>query len=314
MIRTLLKQILPKTLLEERATRFWYRDKLQAIPTVDEAIATIQSRWNFKPREIPDNPVFIFSAEWRSGSTLLQRLVNSDRRMLVWGEPYNKCDFIQHHSDALRSFTPDFPSDSYFINSENFVGSEDKLFQRWTANLYPGLESLVDAQRSFYKTLYEKPALEKGFTRWGIKEVRLTIDHAHYLKWLFPHAKFLFLYRNPYRAYQSCHTWRDLYIRWPDKPVPTPEEFGDNWKCMVEGYQAGLKDVGGLLIKYEDFLIGNPSVETLSEYLELNLEASAMERKIGSQGNKKLPLSEQKIQRLKKVVNPLAQKLGYDGL
>ena len=313
MVKALLKQLLPASFLEERAIRLWYRDKHREIPTVDCAIVTLESRWNFKPSEVPDKPVFIFSAEWRSGSTLLQRLINSDRKILVWGEPYNKCNFIQSLSDSLKSFTAHFPPKSYFIDSENFADSEDKLFQRWTANLYPELQSFVDAQRSFYTTLYAKPAIERGFPRWGIKEVRLTIDHAYYLKWLFPHAKFLFLYRNPYKAYQSCHTWRDLYIRWPDIPVPTPEDFGRHWKQMIEGFQNGVEDVGGMLIKYEDFLSGTPSISGLSEYLELDLLASVMEQRIGTQSTK-VPLSTQQIKRLRKSTDPLAQQLGYTGL
>jgi len=314
MLKATIKRFLPDALLEEYASRRWYSEKKRNIPTVDKAIKTIEERWNFKPIEIPDAPVFIFSAGWRSGSTLIQRLVNSDKEILIWGEPYNKCDFIQHHSDSLRSFTNSHPSSSYFIDSRNFAGSEDQLHRRWTANLYPDLKAFVDAHRNFYTTLYAKPSIERGFTRWGIKEVRLTIDHAHYLKWLFPNAKFLFLYRNPYKAYQSCHTWRDLYIRWPDVPVPTPEEFGSNWKHMIEGYQAGVESIGGLLIKYEEFLTGKPPIEKLSEYLELTLDASTMDQRIGSQSQKKVPLSEQQIKRLKKVVSPLAQQLGYTGL
>ncbi|MDB9527246.1 sulfotransferase [Oscillatoria sp. CS-180] len=313
MIKALLKKVLPNALIEERSIRRWYEVKQTDIPTLDTAIAQIESRWNFRPPNIPDSPVFIFSTEWRSGSTLLQRLVNSDTRILVWGEPYNQGNFIQCLSDSLRSFTLDNPPDSYFINSSNFKNSEGVLARRWTANLYPDLPSLVNAHQNFYKTLYEKPALERGFERWGIKEVRLTIEHAYYLKWLFPNAKFLFLYRNPYDAYQSCHNWRGLYMRWPDSPVLNPEIFGTYWKQMLEGFQEGVDRVNGFLIKYEDFLMGEPSIDKLSSYLDLDLNAAVMDIKIGSQ-SKKVPLTTKQLRRLKKVVDPLATQLGYVGL
>ena len=39
-----------------------------------------------------DEPVFLFSAGWRSGSTLLQRLIMSDASIFVWGEPMTIVD------------------------------------------------------------------------------------------------------------------------------------------------------------------------------------------------------------------------------
>jgi hypothetical protein len=313
MVKALLKKVLPQSFWVDRALRLWYADQARKIPSVHEAIQTIDQRWQLSTAEVADSPIFIFSAEWRAGSTLLQRLVNSDRRVLIWGEPFHKGNFVQCLSDSLRSFTPNFPPEDNFINSKNFVGSEDHLFRRWTANLYPEMEALVAAQRAFFQTLYQQPARDRGFERWGIKEVRLTMDHAYYLKWLFPQAKFIFLYRNPYKAYQSCHTWRNLYLRWPEEPVVSPEVFGQAWNDMVSGFQAGYTAVDGLLIKYEDFCQGDPSVSVLSDYLQLDLDADAMKRRIGSQA-KKVPLSPNQMQRLKKVVDPLATSLGYDGL
>lgn len=35
-----------------------------------------------------ENPVFILSAGWRSGSTLLHRMIMADEKVMIWGEPY----------------------------------------------------------------------------------------------------------------------------------------------------------------------------------------------------------------------------------
>ncbi|WP_017711059.1 sulfotransferase [Prochlorothrix hollandica] len=312
-IKAFLKTVLPQSWLEERASRRWYQEQRDGVQTIAAAIQGLETRWGLRPPDSPHRPIFIFSAQWQSGSTLLQRLINSDRRVLIWGEPFHKSNLVQSLGNSLRSFTAQFPPEDYFIDSPNFRDSEDQFDRRWTANLYPELQTLITAHRGFYHSLYGQPALDRGFERWGIKEVRLSMDHAYYLKWLFPRAKFLFLYRNPYKAYQSCHTWRDLYLRWPDVPVPTPQVFGTLWREMVEGYQAGYQQVDGLLIKYEDFCAGSPAVDQLSDYLDLNLKAEAMDRKIGSQ-RQTTPLSPHQIKTLRRAVNPLAHQLGYTSL
>lgn len=313
MIKSLVKKILPNAYIAERSIRHWYIAKREQVQTVDTAICQIERRWKIQQAESSDSPIFIFSAEWRSGSTLLQRLINSDRRVLIWGEPFHKGNFVQTLSDSLRSFSAIEPSDDHFVDSSNFSDSQSEFSRRWTANLYPPIQSLLEAQTAFFNTLYAQPAIDRGFERWGFKEVRLTIEHAYYLKWLYPKAKFLFLYRNPYKCYQSCHTWRDLYLRWPDSPVPTTEVFGRTWVDMVKGFQAGYKAVDGLLIRYEDFCEGTPSTDELANYLNLDLDAAVLTKRIGSQ-KAKSPLTIQQIKRLKKVVDPLATELGYTGL
>lgn len=312
MLKPLLKSLLPASVLSDRASQNWYREQRQNRASVEQSLAILGDRWGFVPSPCADRPVFIFSALWRSGSTLVQRLINSDPQILVWGEPYHKGNFVQVLSESVRSFTATFPSADYFIDSANFAGSEKSLDRRWTANLYPELEAFVAAQRAFFQTLYGQPAQKRGFGRWGLKEVRLDIHHAIYLHWLFPQAKFIFLYRNPYKAYASCHTWRDLYLQWPEVPIATPEQFGAAWRSLVLGYRSGADRVGGLLLPYEAFCQGQPSVAALGEYLELNLDPEVMTRKIGSQ-DKKTPLAPWQIQRLQKAADPLARELGYTG-
>ncbi|MGA1132460.1 MAG: sulfotransferase [Prochlorotrichaceae cyanobacterium] len=310
MLKSFLKQFLPASYWQERSLRLWYAEQEKNVHSVETAIQILRDRWQCQPSDCSERPIFIFSAGWRAGSTLLQRLINSDPRVLVWGEPYHKGNFVQVLSQSVCSFTQTFPPDSYFINSANFSGSEDQLFSRWTANLYPEIDAFIAAQRVFFQTLYGQPAQQRGFERWGLKEVRLSIDHAIYLKWLFPQGKFLFIYRNPYKTYASCHTWSDLYFRWPDQPVFTPETFGLYWRGMVTGYRRGWEALGGLLLPYEAFCGGEPSTAAIASYLELKLDPAVMTRRIGSQ-EKKTPLSPRQIQRLQRVVDPLAAQLGY---
>ncbi len=55
--------------------------------TIKKGIAAIQKRWPNLENEEDERPIFILSAGWRSGSTLIQRLIMSKERILIWGEP-----------------------------------------------------------------------------------------------------------------------------------------------------------------------------------------------------------------------------------
>ena len=51
-------------------------------------------RWiSEEARQDDEQPVFVLSAGWRSGSTLLQRMImENNRDLLMWGEPFPHCN------------------------------------------------------------------------------------------------------------------------------------------------------------------------------------------------------------------------------
>lgn len=320
-IKTFLKRLTPQDWLEHRARRKWYEAKRQAVPSVSQALVTLERRWPhlLEPGEgvtsesecqLAEAPVFVLGAAWRCGSTLVQRLVNSDPQILMWGEPYADANPVQTMADSLRVFTEKQPIESNFIDSDNFQANSSELAYRWTANLYPEIAALKAAHLAFFETLFAQPAKHRGYSRWGIKEVRLDIHHARYLHWLFPQAKFLFLYRDPYKAYHSCRIWRNLYVRWPDEGIDSPARFGHSWKTLVEGYLAGATEVGGMVLKYEDFCAGRIPVSDLAHYLKLDLKVEVLQKRIGSHQSAD-PTPRFEIKQLQQAVEPLASQLGY---
>ena len=68
-----------------------------------------------------DQPVFVFSAGWRSGSTLLQRmLMKHNEKLIMWGEPYHLCNIVNGLASQFRAFTSDWPKKVVFsIKSES---------------------------------------------------------------------------------------------------------------------------------------------------------------------------------------------------
>lgn len=287
-----------------------HRKTLKSIPSIPMAIDLIQERWPMPLNDTLENPIFIFSAGWRSGSTLIQRLVNSSGNALIWGEPYANSDYLGKLSESLRIFRTGLPPDNFFLDHlEKTDGI--KTYDKWIAHLYPNPSNLREAHREFFRTLFAKPAFERGFSRWGFKETRYEIDHAIYLKWLFSKAQFLFLYRNPY------HVWRSLRLfggfnPWPQEPIFTAKKFGRLWRILLEGYLKNRPKVDGFIVRYEDLCEGRLPLTSLSQFLNLDLRKEVLNINVSGRGHRSLqPIPSTELRILRKAVEPLASKLGY---
>ena len=244
-------------------------------------------------------PVFVFSAGWRSGSTLLQRMImKHNKNLVMWGEPYHLCNIFDGLTNQFRAFTPDWPKDSHFLSNR----TRDGLADQWVANLYPDVNDLVNAHRAFLNSLFAQPAFRAGASCWGMKVVRLSIEHASYLHRLYPKCKNIFLCRDPVYSYASFRKAYDAWFaRWPDKIVATPYAFGKHWAQLTEGYVMGHASVGGVMIRYED-LDSKEHVDRLAQYLGWTVpRASELQRIDGGIGG--APGTE------KKPTLPLVEKI-----
>lgn len=224
-----------------------------------------------------EQPVFLLSTGWRSGSTLLQRMImQHNEGILMWGEPFAHSNIHDNLLNQFRAFTREWPPDGFFLSKMQI----DRISDAWTANLYPDVGHLLEAHRSFYRRLFADPAAHAGRKNWGIKEVRLSIDHALYLRVLFPECKIVLLCRHPYDAYLSYReeglSWAWV---WPGF-VSTPYAFGRRWAELARGYLEGHKRVDGLLIRYED-LDNSAEVARLQAYLGWSVPRSSEMQRIG---------------------------------
>ncbi len=249
--------------------------------------------------------MFLLAGAWRSGSTLLQRMLM--RECLVWGEPFGRGMPVDLMARQLRIFTEQWPADEMFVDRRR--PAPGNLGREWVANLFPPLAALLQAHVGYFQSLIAEPARQLGFTRWGFKEVRLGVEHGLYLKWVFPRAKLLFLYRDPYACYRSFKALKLTYRRWPEEPVDSPESFGKLWTTLVSGYLDQGQDAGGMLINYEDLCRPDFDAEPVNAYLGFPLDVSAREAKIGTSGKQQLTAEE--IGRLEAVVGATATRLGY---
>jgi hypothetical protein len=226
-----------------------------------------------------ESPVFILSAGWRSGSTLLQRMVmENNGDMIMWGEPFAHANIFTNMANQFRGFTREWPPKDFFFATHE----RTHLSNEWVANLYPALDSLLHAHRQFFDQLFGESARQLGWKTWGLKEVRLNEDHAAYLRMLYPNCKLLFLCRNPKEAYRSYLGWRDpAHREWPGRPIIGPYAFGRNWAAMTQGFMAEHKRLNALFVRYED--LDDPAeIARIEAYLGWMVSRSSGLRRVGT--------------------------------
>lgn len=272
---------------------------------LDETIALIKQRWPAVASSAEDEPVFILAAGWRCGSTLLQRMLL--RQCLVWGEPYGSSGLIAYLTVPLGRFRSDWPEENAFIDMPRWQGPLDAT---WTANLYPPVQSLLDAHVAFLRTLFAEPSRARGYARWGLKEVRYGMEHAVYLHWVFPRAKFLFLVRNPYECWASYRRCQARWLRfYPEAVISTPEQFGSHWVSIVDSCNDRFATVEGFPVRYEQLIRRDYNLRPLASYLGFEPDPMAREKQIGVSPAGSIDVAE--LERLQHVVGPTADRLGY---
>lgn len=272
---------------------------------IGEVIAAVAARLDGAGDEPADEPLFLLSAGWRSGSTLAQRLVNSGGDWFLWGEPYSRADLVPRLADSLRAITDVWPRQADLLH-EAGDGVED----RWTANLHPGLETLLDSHRALFRTLCAPPA-GAADSDWGFKEVRLSADHALYLHLLFPRAKFVFLVRDPCDAYASYKPWRSWYTRWPEGQVRTAWGYAGLWAELAGGFLEHAASVGGTVIRYEDLVPGGTGIAALEALLGVTVDERVLANRISGSERGPSLLSDLERRIVRRRTRPVARRLGY---
>lgn len=300
----------------ERLRFWWVRERAaraNASRDTDGIASGIAHLRALCPGDDPEDreePIFLLSAGWRSGSTLLQRCIMSDSRVLMWGEPYQESGLVQSLAAAARAFRADWPKPKWFHRDTRPA----LLAADWVANLFPHPEDWRLGQRALFDVAFSRPAFRSGARRWGIKEVRWTSDHARYLRWLYPRCRLVFLYRNPLAAYQSYLKrgggWYDTY---PGGPVFTPMSFGSHWKKLAESFVRDARQLDAMVLRFEEVVGGREWVGRLEHHLDIRIDRSILDVKLDGAEAGALPVALGRAERwlLRRSVSPVAKNLGY---
>jgi len=228
------------------------------------------------PSEDSSAPIFLLSAGWRSGSTLLQRICSTSPSTIIWGEPFGDRVPICRLASMVDGFQP---GDSH-LKYECRNATSD-LSKQWIANMNPGLLAVRNAHHAFFESLFAIPAQSVGYTRWGIKFVRVSAYHAHYLRWLYPDAKIVLHVRHPLDCYRS-YRGKSWFTVKNSFQVRSLRRFLAHWKYMSQSFLSEAKAVEGHLIKYEDLIANPQEVDRLAAYLGTTLDSTILDTKVAS--------------------------------
>lgn len=210
------------------------------------------------------SPVFIFSASWRTGSTLLQRLLNTTDELLIWGEPQFLIPARRMFDLATKSF-----SEAQWMRDQ---AEEEPLHQMWAPTICPSPDSIVPAFKGLFDQLYNEPSLAKGFGRWGFKEVRnFGLENAIFFRAIYPDAKIVFHYRHPFDAYASLKR-TDFFNSFEDAPFQPMQIWAKNYF----GFKSQLAaDLNAFVISHEEVVSAipseNPKLKRLFDYIEVEM-------------------------------------------
>jgi hypothetical protein len=226
-------------------------------------------------------PIFLLSTGWRTGSTLLQRILVSDPRLLVWGEPLGEMTLVPRMAEMVSNSLSPRDLKLWYQQDDQDLSS---LTTSWIATLSPPGKDLRSALRSLFDQWLGEPARRLGFVRWGLKEVRLGAAEAILLHWLFPRAKFVFISRHPYDCYRSFadSTWQRLYYSHPEVCIDSAAAFARHWNRLALGWLELPEGFPSFHIKYEDLISGKVDFRKLESWLGIEIrEDAALSTSVG---------------------------------
>jgi len=254
----------------------WARCKRMILPSVQqmaESVAALQigdsGAINAETR--PEAPIFLLATGWRAGSTLLQRILVTDPRVLVWGEPFGDLAFPSKIAEMVGHIS------ELYLLKERFIQdglTSATMTTSWIATLYPPGDDFRLALRSFFDRWLGDPARYRGFSGWGFKEVRLGAAEATLLHWLYPDAKFLVLSRHPYDCYRSLADsgWNHVYYQRPSVRVDSAAGFARHWNRLALSWSELPEGFPYLHIHYDDLINHKVDFRRLESWLGIEIK------------------------------------------
>lgn len=223
-------------------------------------------------------PIFIFASGQRCGSTLIQRLLNSHKEILLWGE----------QNGLLNGFIKDYGK---LLDWAQEYGNHRKTYlttgyDNFTANMVPTKLEIHRAAKVFIETLFGRPAGKLGKSRWGFKEVRYDSSIAIILKQFYPKSAIIHLTRNVIDCFISLKHWENSAGPWTRTWT---EIFIRDWQRINSSFLLSETQLEGFLsIKYEDLIVNKEdTLQKLCSYLGVvceDLDLTIFHRRLHREG------------------------------
>lgn len=244
------------------------------------SLATLDAAGSAPVSRDDEAPFLVAGLGWRSGSTLLQRVLMTDPGCLIWGEPIDARMFVNRLAEALSN--PDLPPEAWIGDRP----TED-LARQWVTFLWPDPADLRAGLRALFDVWLAQPARRRGFSNWGLKEVRWSGVDLLLLRWLYPRSHVLLIIRDPVEAYDSLVRYglhqapRGFWARWPDRPVVDARDYAVFWNSLAETWALVLQTQSVEVVRYKDLANGAYDLAALAERIGLTLSPDvALSRRI----------------------------------
>ena len=229
-------------------------------------------------RSMTDKPIFIF-AQARSGSTLVQRVLNSVDDVIIYGEHLGILEKVaQSYFEFHRSlkYLPNFCSTNENLNE---VQAEALKRLRDPQDFTPhisgfSIRHVREQYAKFVSDLIQTVDKERG-KRWGFKEIRYGFGDKVFevLAQFFPQATFVFVARHPFGMLSSERGtgWIDFKLQ------ERAQRWHQQTSSFVEYHKANPART--IFVRYEDFT--DPARKTAQNLFErLGLPFGEKQRQI----------------------------------
>ena len=229
---------------------------------------------NIFEKAFSDQPIFVLASGQRCGTTLIQRLLNSNPDILIWGEQHGYLNGFLREYRALLEWESE-----YSHHRKTFLQNG---YDNFVPNMLPEDIDLRKAAIVHITALFGESASILGRSIWGFKEVRYDAQMALFLFRCFPKARFIFLTRNIIDCFISLKHWENSPGSWNRTWT---EIFIEDWKRINASFLNVSNRIPQLMrVRYED-MVKNPKefIEKLSSFLSISpdsLDANVFNRKL----------------------------------
>jgi len=222
------------------------------------------------------DPIFVIAPTARNGVTLVQRLLNSSKQIIVYGENSHFMHTLSKHVyQAVQVHT----EHAVKMNQARKQFLEETT-EGWTSNLWPDTQVfMMLAFEAFYKeaVAYQQCSEQYGYQRWGIKNPLIHPDMIKHLKILMPKAKFVFIYRNILDVVRSALSRNFIAT---DAQIA---QYATQWKQFLRDVVAA-KHPDVSTIQYEKLVESpEPILNELEQFTGItNIDPTVMQRKFNT--------------------------------
>jgi glycosyltransferase involved in cell wall biosynthesis len=202
--------------------------------------------------------IFLISMP-RSGSTLLQRILEQSDQVNTLGEPWLMLPLLSGYSEELV--------DTKYGQHLNVMAKNDFLENTNNLNI------IKDAQQVYADSVYSS-ILRESDKRYFLDKTPRYIHVAEQLKEIYPNAKFIVLLRNPAAIISSyAHTWFDGSFEKLAEDKYCKYDFEKGFESLSSFSNSGFKNMH--VLRYEE-LVSKPdkTLPALFKYLKMPFQAS----------------------------------------